>query len=66
MNNKSSLPKLPDNPQAYDSYLRGLAYTLKTAFTPENSLGAQKYVKEAVHLDPNFALGWALKNFHIF
>lgn len=51
------------NPQAYDSYLRGLAYTLKTAFTPENSLGAQKYVKEAVRLDPNFALGWALLSY---
>jgi len=52
-----------DNPQAYDSYLRGLAYTLKTAFTPENSLGAQKYVKEAVRLDPKFALGWALLSY---
>src|SRR5213075_1781715 len=49
-----------DNPQAYDAYLRGLAYTLKTGFTPANSLGALKYLKEAVRLDPNFALGWAL------
>jgi tetratricopeptide (TPR) repeat protein len=55
--------KPTSNPQAYDSYLRGLAYTLKTAFTPENSLGAQKYVKEAVRLDPNFALGWALLSY---
>src|SRR5215831_6501746 len=55
--------KPTNNPQAYDSYLRGLAYTLKTAFTPENSLGAQKYVKEAVRLDPNFALGWALLSY---
>src|SRR3989475_1249645 len=39
-----------NNPEAYDAYLRGLAYTLKTAFTPANSLGAQKYVKEAVRL----------------
>jgi serine/threonine protein kinase/Tfp pilus assembly protein PilF len=51
------------NPQAYDYYLRGLAYTLKTAFTPENSLGAQKYVKEAVRLDPDFALSWALLSY---
>src|SRR5207244_3048549 len=50
--------KPTDNPQAYDAYLRGLAYTLKTGFTPANSLGAQKYLKEAVRLDPNFALGW--------
>jgi TolB-like protein/Tfp pilus assembly protein PilF len=55
--------KPTDNLQAYDAYLRGLAYTLKTAFTPENSLGAQKYVKEAVRLDPNFSLGWALLSY---
>src|SRR2546423_891786 len=55
--------KPTDNPQAYDAYLRGLAYTLRTAFTPENSLGAQKYVKEAVRLDPNFAPGWALLSY---
>jgi serine/threonine protein kinase/Tfp pilus assembly protein PilF len=55
--------KPTDNPQAYDAYLRGLAYTLKTAFTPENSLGAQKHVKEAVRLDPDFALAWALLSY---
>jgi serine/threonine protein kinase/Tfp pilus assembly protein PilF len=55
--------KPTDNPQAYDAYLRGLAYTLKTGLTPANSLGAQKYVKEAVRLDPNFALGWALLSY---
>ena len=42
--------KATDNPEAYDAYLRGLAYTLKTGFTPANSLGAQKYLKEAVRL----------------
>lgn len=55
--------KPTSDPQAYDSYLRGLAYSLKTAFTPENSLAAQKYVKEAVRLDPNFALAWALLSY---
>ncbi len=55
--------KPSDNPQAYDAYLRGLAYTLKTAFTPANSLSAQKYLKEAVRLDPKFALGWALLSY---
>src|SRR5213080_42047 len=55
--------KPTDNPQAYDAYLRGLAYTLKTGFTPANSLGAQKYLKEAVRLDPKFALGWALLSY---
>src|SRR5881296_2028947 len=51
--------KPTDNPQAYDAYLRGLAYSLKTANTPANVLGAQKYLKEAVRLDPKFALSWA-------
>jgi serine/threonine protein kinase/Tfp pilus assembly protein PilF len=55
--------KPTDNPQAYDAYLRGLAYTLKTGFAPANSLGAQKYLKEAVRLDPKFALGWALLSY---
>jgi Tfp pilus assembly protein PilF len=49
-----------DHPQAYDAYLRGLAYHLKPLITPVNSLGAQKYLSEAVRLDPKFALGWAL------
>src|SRR5713226_9544590 len=53
--------KPTDNPEAYDAYLRGLAYTLKAGgVTPANSLGAQKYLREAVRLDPKFALGWAL------
>jgi TolB-like protein len=52
--------KPTDSPEAYDAYLRGLAYTLKTLNTPANALGAQKYLREAVRLDPKFALSWAL------
>jgi TolB-like protein/class 3 adenylate cyclase/Tfp pilus assembly protein PilF len=52
--------KPTDSVEAYDSYLRGLAYTLKTATTSANALGAQKYLREAVRLDPKFALSWAL------
>jgi TolB-like protein/class 3 adenylate cyclase/Flp pilus assembly protein TadD len=52
--------KPTDNPEAYDAYLRGLAYTLKTGNTPANALAAQKYLREAVRLDPKFALSWAL------
>src|SRR5207237_2355018 len=52
--------KPTDNPEAYDAYLRGLAYILKTQTTPAHSLGAQKYFREAVRLDPQFALAWAL------
>src|SRR5437879_12243870 len=52
-----------DNPEAYDAYLRGLAYTLKTGDSPANALGAQKYLREAVRLDPKFALSWALLSY---
>src|SRR6266536_3546120 len=50
--------KPTDNVEAYDAYLRGLAYTLKSS-TTANTLGAQRYLKEAVRLDPKFALSWA-------
>src|SRR5256886_7228492 len=55
--------KPTDNPEAYDAYLRGVAYTLKTYATSANILGAQKYLREAVRLDPKFALGWALLSY---
>jgi TolB-like protein/class 3 adenylate cyclase/Flp pilus assembly protein TadD len=55
--------KPTDNVEAYDAYLRGLAYTLKTVPTPANALGAQKYLREAVRLDPKFALSWALLSY---
>jgi TolB-like protein/Tfp pilus assembly protein PilF len=54
--------KPTDNVEAYDAYLRGLAYTLKPLNTA-NQLGAQKYLKEAVRLDPKFALAWALLSY---
>jgi TolB-like protein/class 3 adenylate cyclase/Tfp pilus assembly protein PilF len=55
--------KPTDNPEAYDAYLRGLAYSLRTIGEPANTLGAQKYLKEAVRLDPKFALAWALLSY---
>src|SRR5437588_3837464 len=56
--------KPTDNPEAYDAYLRGVAYTLKAgANDPVNALGAQKYLKEAVRLDLKFALAWALLSY---
>jgi TolB-like protein/Flp pilus assembly protein TadD/class 3 adenylate cyclase len=51
--------KPTENVEAYDAYLRGLAYTVKSLNTPSNYLAAQKYLKEAVRLDPKFALSWA-------
>ena len=52
-----------ENPDAYDAYLRGLAYNLKTANSAANSRGAQRYLREAVRLDRRFALAWALLSF---
>src|SRR5216110_2140368 len=52
-----------DNPEAYDAYLRGLAYTLKTGNSPANTLAAQKYLKEAVRLDPKFAPAWSVLSY---
>src|SRR5207244_1597761 len=55
--------KPTDNPEAYDAYLRGLAYSLKNANTA-TALAAQKYLREAVRLDPKFALSWALLSYN--
>jgi tetratricopeptide (TPR) repeat protein len=55
--------KPTDNPEAYDAYLRGLAYSLKPFNASANYLGAQKYLREAVRLDPKFALAWALLSY---
>src|SRR6476619_4983193 len=52
-----------ENPEAYDAYLRGLAYALRTGNSPANTLGAQKYLRDAVRLDPKFALSWALLSY---
>jgi hypothetical protein len=58
---QSIAAKPTDDPQAYDAYLRGLAYTLKSgSFEPANAISARQYLKEAVRLDPKFALGWSL------
>jgi len=55
--------KPTENAEAYDAYLRGLAFSLKTANTTANALSAQKYLREAVRVDPKFALAWALLSF---
>ena len=55
--------KPTQNVEAYDAYLRGLAYNLKAANSAANSRGAQKYLREAVRLDPKFAPGWALLSY---
>jgi TolB-like protein/Tfp pilus assembly protein PilF len=56
--------KPTDNVEAYNAYLRGLAYSLQSlSNTPANALGAQKYLREAVRLDPKFAVAWALLSY---
>jgi serine/threonine protein kinase/tetratricopeptide (TPR) repeat protein len=51
------------NPEAYDAYLRGLAYSLRPTYVPANAHAAQRYLREAVRLDPKFALSWALLSY---
>src|SRR5207302_887367 len=51
--------KPTDNPEAYDAYLRVLAL-VRGGSNNADTLAAQKYLREAVRLDPKFALSWAL------
>ena len=39
--------KPTDNPEAYDAYLRGLAYILKAGNSPADALAAQKYLQRS-------------------
>jgi TolB-like protein/Tfp pilus assembly protein PilF len=55
--------KPTDSLEAHDAYLRGLVFTLRPATTTANALAAQKYLREAVRLDPKFAPGWALLSY---
>jgi TolB-like protein/Flp pilus assembly protein TadD len=49
--------KPTNNLEAYDAYLRGLAFETRSDF---DALGkAISFYEQAVELDPNFALGWA-------
>src|SRR6267154_1810889 len=58
---QSIAAKPTDDPQAYDAYLRGLAYTLRSGgFEARNIIPARQSLKEAVRIDPKFALGWSL------
>jgi TolB-like protein/thioredoxin-like negative regulator of GroEL len=51
--------KPTDNPQAYDAYLRGLAYALRSGYYERNTLAAVEHFTQAVKLDPKFAVAWA-------
>jgi TolB-like protein len=51
--------KPTNNPQAYDAYLRGLAYALRPGYYERNTLAAVEHFTQAVKLDPKFAVAWA-------
>jgi TolB-like protein/class 3 adenylate cyclase/lipoprotein NlpI len=56
---QQALEQKPTNkPEAYDAYLRGLAYALRPGSPESYTLDAIKYFSEAVELDPKFALAW--------
>ncbi len=51
--------KPTNNPQAYDAYLRGLAFEARSNYSSDALFKAIEYYDLAVRLDPNFALAWA-------
>jgi TolB-like protein/Tfp pilus assembly protein PilF len=53
--------KPTNNPEAYDAYLRGLAFEARSYFNYSSDLvrKAAGFYERAVQLDPNFALAWA-------
>ena len=56
--------KPTNNPEAYDAYLRGLAFEARaeattTSYSPDLGQKAIGFYERAVQLDPSFALAWA-------
>jgi TolB-like protein len=56
--------KPTDNIEAYDAYLRGLAFEGRSSssygsYSPDLTRKAAGFYERAVQLDPNFALAWA-------
>src|SRR5262249_8353817 len=59
--------KPTNNPEAYDAYLRGLAFFVRGAYSLNSILKAIDFYERAVQLDPKFALAWAqLSRAHAF
>jgi serine/threonine-protein kinase len=48
-----------NNPEAYDAYLRGLAFEARSNYSSDALFKAIDFYELAVRLDPNFALAWA-------
>jgi serine/threonine-protein kinase len=55
---KALAVKPTNNPEAYDAYLRGLAFEARSIYS-DTLLKAIDLYERAVQLDPNFALAWA-------
>ena len=51
--------KPTNNPEAYDAYLRGLAFEARGQYSIEILWKAADFYERAVQLDPNFAVAWA-------
>jgi TolB-like protein/class 3 adenylate cyclase/Tfp pilus assembly protein PilF len=51
--------KPTNNPEAYDAYLRGLAFDAGGGYFGDATRTATDSYERAVQLDPNFALAWA-------
>jgi TolB-like protein len=53
--------KPTNNPEAYDAYLRGLAFEARyySGYSPDLIQKAVAFYERAVQLDPNFSIAWA-------
>ena len=51
--------KPTNNPQAYDAYLRGLAFEARSNYSSDALFKAIDFYDLAVRIDPDFALAWA-------
>jgi len=51
--------KPTNNPEAYDAYLRGLAFEAHGGYSQDALRKAISFYERAVQFDPNFSLGWA-------
>ena len=51
--------KPTNNPEAYEAYLRGLAFEARNPYSKDRMAKAIGFYEQAVQLDPKFALAWA-------